>query len=195
MEGTASIPAQPGILAVWGFGNSYRTVMSRREVSIISPDNSLYTYIYILYIINYNIFRLCHIFGWFHPQILLPQAPSKSSHSGHLSWPARSHLEVVRMNQVPSGYVKHSYWTWPFIDIYSGFSHEKWWIFPYLCKRLPEGKWDETHVEIPWNTTSMIQCTFLWAKMEGLGSNNECNMVRMQSWILSREACLTKSWK
>ena len=39
--------------------------------------------------------------------------------------------------QLPSGYVK--------IAIEnghrnSGFSHEKWWIFPLLCKRLPEGR-------------------------------------------------------
>ena len=24
-------------------------------------------------------------------------------------------------------------------DLVRGFSHEKWWIFPYLCNSLPEG--------------------------------------------------------
>ena len=33
---------------------------------------------------------------------------------------------------------KHSYWTWPSRN--SGFSHQKWWIFPQFCDSLPEGK-------------------------------------------------------
>ena len=39
---------------------------------------------------------------------------------------------------IPSGELTKSNWKWPSRN--SGFSHKKWWIFPLLCKRSPEGK-------------------------------------------------------
>ena len=73
---------------------------------------------------------------------------------------------IFMEQDVPSGNLLHSYWTWPFmVDVpidsmvifpliawwfshwkwwfsivfhsYGGFSHQKWWFSHQLCKRLP----------------------------------------------------------
>ena len=58
-----------------------------------------------------------------------------------MKWPMKFPMEWPLMTILPSGYVKHSYWKWPF---FRGFSHKQWWfsIAMLIYKRvsdLPNG--------------------------------------------------------
>ena len=62
----------------------------------------------------------------------------------------KNNLSSLAIGKRPSGNLLHSYWTWPSRN--SGFSHWKWWIFPYSYVTVYQRVKHHQQIQASWNS-------------------------------------------